>query len=510
MAAFSRAGSPAGSDVSNGDTPIPEGPVPTSERTGARQRIDRDDPTPLYRQVEQIVRTEIAAGVYHSDDPLPSEHELCARYDVSRSVVRQALTNLAHDGVIRTERGRGSFVAEPKLHEKFVQRTTGFFDDLTRRGLTIETRVLRQELNEVPMEVADFLGVDRAIRIDRLRWVDGRLVTYVVTYLSPQRCPGLEQHDLENRSLYAHLRKVYNLAVEGGTRTVEAVAAEGEVAANLEVAEGEPLLLLRSAGRTGDGEPLEWFEAWHRADRTTFEVELVPGEHQPRLERRVLDVPSSQGERIQEMADGWASSRLATALAETPLLAVARAPSYGDGRRIASALADGGVRVVEFSLSGSGAIEAIERARADERVVVGAGSITDAASARRALDAGAEFLACGANVLEATAVGEVPVLLSGLTPNELVTAWQRTGVPVKLFPASMVGPERLRAILEAMPWLPVVPASGVDATDAAAYLKSGAAAVALDEVICPPHALARADVATLTHGARTVLAALGR
>ena len=120
-------------------------------------RIDRSSAVPLYRQLEDAVQSDIDSGVYPPGGLLPSESEICTRYDLSRSVVRQTLRHLAQAGVIRTERGRGSFVAERKLSERFVQRTTGFYDDLTRMGLRIDTRVLRQEIAPVPPDVRDFL-----------------------------------------------------------------------------------------------------------------------------------------------------------------------------------------------------------------------------------------------------------------------------------------------------------------------------------------------------------------
>lgn len=476
-----------------------------------RDGIDRDDPTPMYRQLEQIMRTEIARGSYRPGDLLPTEYELCTRYDVSRSVVRQALGNLAHDGVIRSERGRGTFVAEPKLHERFVQRTTGFYEDLTRMGLDIETQVLRQELVDVPIEVAEFLGVDRAIRIDRLRSVEGRVLTYVATYLSPERCPGLDRQDLTNRSLYAHLAEEYGLEVYGGYRTVEAVPASEEVAPYLEVDEGAPVLLLRSAGHTADGRPLEWFEAWHRADRTLFEVEIVPGEQARPFQQRVVVSGGASDDGTPDAVEGrWATSRLATALERVPVIAVARAPRYGDGFEIARGLTDGGIDVVEFTLTGAGALDAIERARRDETAVVGAGSVTGIDDARRALDAGAQFLVCPALVPEVGELADkVPIILGGLTPTELLTAWRLTGMPVKLFPAELVTPERLRGMLAPVPGLPVIPSGGIDESNARSYLSAGAIAVNVGSALCPRETLVTADRAALENNARRLVRSIG-
>jgi len=488
----------------------------TSVQPAARRprRIDRSLATPLYHQLEQILRAEIDDGIYQPGNLLPSESEICARYDVSRSVTRQTLQNLAHAGLIRTVRGRGSFVAEKKLSERFVQRATGFYDDVTRMGLDIKTRVLRQEIAEVPLEVRDFLGVSHAIRIDRVRSVAGRVLAYVVTYLPHERCPGLETHDLNDRSLYAHLRERFGLHVHSGSRTVEAVPAEGEAARHLEVATGTPLLLLRSAGFTADGQPLEWFEAWHRADRTRFEVEMLPGE--PALAFQPAVVPLTDDARepisirppVGRAGDVW-STPFGARLRQDRVVAVVRAPRYADGRIIADGLAAGGVSIVEFTLTGENALEAIEQARALEGVVVGAGSVLDAATARRAVEAGAQFVVSPARIPEvARAVSTVPVVLAGFTASEVLEAHRLTGSPVKLFPASLGGPAYVRALATPMPHLPLMPSGGVEASNAAGYLRAGAVAVNVGGKLCPVEAVASGDAAELTRRAAELRKAL--
>jgi len=452
-------------------------------------RIDRSSAVPLYQQLEDAIRSDIGSGVYPPGGLLQSESEICTRYDLSRSVVRQTLRHLAQAGVIRTERGRGSFVAERKLSERFVQRTTGFYDDLTRMGLRIDTRVLRQEIAPVPPDVRDFLELDQAVRIDRLRSVEGRVLAYVRTYISPERCPGLERYDLGDRSLYAHLREVYGLTVHGGSRTVEAVSADGEIARYLEVEPGTPLLLLSSASRTEDGQPLEWFAAWHRADRTRFEVEIVPGTDARPFEQTVIPATPARGPGAP------VGDQFAERLAAERVVAVLRAPRYADGAVIARALAAGGVSLVEFNLTGANALEAIEQARRGApEAFVGAGSILSADDARRAVDAGAQFLVCPAGVAEVARAGlGVPVVLGAFTPTEILEAYRLTGGPVKLFPSSIGGVAYLRAVAAPMPHVPLMPSGGVDETNLGEFLAAGAVAVNLGSSLCPVAAVTNGD-----------------
>lgn len=459
-------------------------------------RIDRSRPVPLYHQLERILRNDIEAGVYRAGELLPSESDICERYNVSRSVVRQTLATLAHAGVVHKERGRGSFVAEAKLHERFVQRATGFYADLTRMGLDISTKVLRQEVVELPLEVREFLEAPTGVRIDRLRSVDGRVLAYVTTYVAHGRCPGLESQDLTDRSLYDLLERVYGVRVHSGKRTVEAVAVSREEAGHLQVSPGTPVLLLRSASRTLDDEPLEWFEAWHRADRTMFEVEIIPGETVHPFQgvmRGAVDPLSGNGAKVRTRRFDW-SSELGAVLRADRMVAVLRAPRYGDPRALTEGLLRGGVRIVEFTLTGANALDAIREASCVSGAIVGAGSVLTPAQARAAVAAGARFLVSPVGALDIVAsAGNVPTFLAGFTPTEVWQAWEATGAPVRLYPADRHGPGYLSSLLAPMPDVQVMPSGGVDADSAADWLRAGAVAVSLGGALCPPEVLMAGD-----------------
>lgn len=475
-------------------------------------QIDRSSPIPLYHQLEYLLRREIESGRYQPGDTLPSEGEICARYEVSRSVVRQTLTNLTHAGLIRTERGRGSFVAEKKLQERFVQRTTGLYDDLRRMGYQIHTHVVRQSVAELPLPVQEFLQTKRGVQIDRVRSVDGRVLTFIRSYIPESRCPGLEAAELEDRSLYQVLADEYGLRVASGRRTVEAVAAEGEVAKHLGVEPGEPLLLLRSSSRDERGEPLEWFEAWHRGDRTMFEIEIVPGEVDQPVSSviRPVDGPAARPVVASRSPGGFVEA-LVDALRRSRVVAVWRAPRYGEAAGVARVLAEHGVTVVEVTLTGENALEAIAAARSVEEIMVGAGTVMTAADARDAIAAGAQFLVApiGAEeVVRAARSTSTPVILAGFTPSEVWAAWQATAAPVKVFPASVGGPDYLPILRGPMPDIPLLPAGGVGVDTVADFLRAGAVAVNIGEPLCPADALASGDLEVIAERAGNVQRAL--
>jgi GntR family transcriptional regulator len=247
-------------------------------------RIRRDVPIPYYYQLMKLLQDDIEDARWSVGDPIPSEHELCDLYGVSRTVVRQALGALASNGLLYRVKGKGTFVAPRKLEEKFIQRSDGFFREMTSRGFTVTSSVLVQEVVTPPPHVRQELQLgehDQTIRIDRLRSVEGQILLFVQTYVPFDLCPELLESDLAAGSLYAFLRERCRLSVASGRRTVEAALAHPPVSTLLEVRNGAPLLKIESVSYLADDRPLEYYEAWHRGDRSKFEIEMLAVSAEP-------------------------------------------------------------------------------------------------------------------------------------------------------------------------------------------------------------------------------------
>ncbi len=240
--------------------------------------IRRDVPIPYYYQLLQIIREDILRGALPADTVIPSEHTLCGTYGVSRTVVRQALGELVSEGLLYRVKGKGTYVARRKIEEKFIQRSDGFFREMTSRGYKVNSRVLEQSTATPPPHVRAALQLeagDRTIKIDRLRSIDDEILLFVQTYIPERLCPTLVDADLSDCSLYGLLRERYNLVVASGTRTVEAVGAQAALVRLLQVEKGAPLLKVESTSYLADNTPLEYYEAWHRGQRSKFEIEVV-------------------------------------------------------------------------------------------------------------------------------------------------------------------------------------------------------------------------------------------
>ncbi|MBO8140716.1 MAG: GntR family transcriptional regulator [Firmicutes bacterium] len=240
--------------------------------------INRSGPVPYYYQLKELIKDHIHRGRWQPGSRIPSEPQLCELYGVSRTVVRQALGELVAEGYLRKERGRGTFVAKPKIAGSLVQRLTGFYEDVVRRGLLPRTKVLSQSVVPAPQTVAAYLEIPvdtPVIRIERLRFVDDEPLLLVTTYIPYVLCPGLVKEDLAENSLYQLMEEKYGIRLARGRRMLEAVAATELEAQLLGVKPGAPLLYLRSITYMPNGQAIEYYEAKHRGDRSMLEVELI-------------------------------------------------------------------------------------------------------------------------------------------------------------------------------------------------------------------------------------------
>ena len=240
--------------------------------------VDHSSPLPFYAQVKDALRTRIEQGEWKPGEQLPGELELCDMFAVSRTVIRQALTELVHDGLIVKYKGKGTFVAEPKITEALVQKLTGFYQDMSERGTPPVSRILKLERVPAVAKVAAALRLEpgeAVIELERLRFVQDEPIALVTTFLPYRRCPDILQVDLTRQSLYALMEAVCGIVIARGLRTMEAVAANQREAELLEVDPGSPLMLIDSVSFDAEGAPVEYYHALHRGDRSRFVAEVV-------------------------------------------------------------------------------------------------------------------------------------------------------------------------------------------------------------------------------------------
>ena len=167
---------------------------------------------------------------------------------------------------------------------------------------------------------------------------------------------------------------------------------------------------------------------------------------------------------------------------ESGLVAIIRSDRPQGLLETANALADGGVKALEVTLTTPGALEAISNlaTAAQGRFVVGAGSVLDAESARAAILAGAEFLVMpnlNVGAIELARRYSKVICPGALTPTEIVSAQQAGADIIKIFPASSLGPGYIKAVRAPLPQICLMPVGGMNLENIADYFRAGASAV---------------------------------
>jgi GntR family transcriptional regulator len=240
--------------------------------------IDKESPVPYYYQLKMFISSQIESGNWRYTQKLPSETVLCMRFDISRTVVRQALKELQNEGYLSTEKGKGTFIARPKITSGFVQNLAGFHEVFQKQGYRVTTKIFKQAIIPASQSIGDILHLDinaPLVLLRRLRLLDDEPSVYADNYIPEDLCPNLINENMENRSLYAYLEEHCGLEIYRGHRYIGVTLAKEYEASILSISTGSPLIEVESVTYLRSGRPLEFFHSLHRGDMTRFEVNLV-------------------------------------------------------------------------------------------------------------------------------------------------------------------------------------------------------------------------------------------
>src|SRR6266566_3957757 len=194
------------------------------------------------------------------------------------------------------------------------------------------------------------------------------------------------------------------------------------------------------------------------------------------------------------------------------VIPVVRATSSDEAIAVAEAIGEGGIPLLEITLTVPDAVGVIGELskRYGNDVLVGAGTVLDAEAARACIDAGAQFVvspALNLQTIEQCRKEDVPVFPGALTPTEVVTAWQAGADAVKVFPCSAVGGAKyLRALKAPLPQIKLVPTGGVSLTTAKDFITAGAWALGVGADLVNTRAMQAGDRQSVVDAARNYVA----
>jgi 2-dehydro-3-deoxyphosphogluconate aldolase/(4S)-4-hydroxy-2-oxoglutarate aldolase len=180
---------------------------------------------------------------------------------------------------------------------------------------------------------------------------------------------------------------------------------------------------------------------------------------------------------------------------------------------VVQALADGGVRTLEITMTVPGAVDLIRQTAASlpPGFLLGAGTVVDVETTHRVIEAGAAFIVspvCRLDLIAAAHEHDVPILPGCFSPTEILAAWDAGADLIKVFPATALGPGYLRDIHGPLPQVKLVPTGGVTIENAGDWVRAGAVAVGAGSALVDPAAVAAGDYPRLTDNARRIVATI--
>lgn len=241
-----------------------------------RHVLNKNIPIPLYYQLKQWLEEQIEQKDLKPGDFIPSERELSEQFGISRMTVRQALLELVNEGKLVREKGRGTFVAEPKISQG-LYKLTSFSEDMRSRGMKPGASVVDLQEKKPSTRLQDKLQVkadETIFQITRLRMADDQPMALETTHLPLSRFPGLEQQDFNHISLYDHLRNEYGVDIASASQSIEVAMPRSHDAELLHIRTDTPVLLIERVTFDRSRTPIEYVTSVYRGDRYKLYTEL--------------------------------------------------------------------------------------------------------------------------------------------------------------------------------------------------------------------------------------------
>ena len=236
---------------------------------------DTSGKTPIWQAIADALRSDLAEGKYAPGDKLPTEAGLAKRFGVNRHTVRHGISALVEEGLIRTRRGSGAFVAATPTDYPIGQRVR-FHENLIAAGRRPDKRVLQVEERSATTGEAKALQIapgDPVCAYHGLSLADGQPIAVFESLFPLGRLPGIDEALSQTSSVTEALRLVGISDYTRASTRLTAVRATATHALHLQVSEGDPLL--KSSGVNVDhaGMAVEFGRTWFAGDRVTLTLE---------------------------------------------------------------------------------------------------------------------------------------------------------------------------------------------------------------------------------------------
>lgn len=238
------------------------------------ERLDKNVPIPLYFQLKNLILSDIRAGLIPAGETIPTEQQLSEHFQISRSTVRQAISELTREGWLTRRASKGTFVTEPHQTAHYIHSFEPFYQQVERQNRKPSTELLGLEVLTATPELAEKLGLengDQIISMFRRRLSDGVPMVTIQNYMPYSLCAFVLGEDFTIRSLYELLMTHPQTQIDSTTSVVSVEFASSDDVRLLQIKKSTPMLCFHNVSRTKSGVILDYAFSRYRGDLTKFE-----------------------------------------------------------------------------------------------------------------------------------------------------------------------------------------------------------------------------------------------
>ncbi len=237
-------------------------------------------PTPYYQQLKQHLRSQIVTGNLRAHQQVPSERELCEQFKLSRTTIRQALSEAEREGLIYKVHGKGTFVAARKIDQGLLT-ISSFEDTIIALGLRPKVTVLSVDKIQPDLEINTILRLEMTselTKISLLGYADEEPVVFYETYLAAHIGEPVAEEAVNwvkkglSFSTYQLYHDRLGIHPQVTNQTIEVIAADAITAELLKVKKSTPMFLTTSIVYAENNQPVEYKKAIYRGDKFKFNI----------------------------------------------------------------------------------------------------------------------------------------------------------------------------------------------------------------------------------------------
>ena len=239
-------------------------------------KINKFSPIPLYLQLKDSIIKNIKNGNYQPGDKIPTEEEICNTCGISRSVIKQALSELVSEGYLMRYKSKGTYVKSNK-NTGFFKEIVSFNEEMIRKGYVPRTEILKNEIVDCPADIAEKLNIkagQKVINIERLRYRNNEIVYCVSSYHVAEYLKGLENEDLTDKSLYKTMEEKFGIQICRTSKSFYPMLCNHKYANLLKIKPGSPVQYVESWEYDQYDRLLNYDISIYIGDRSIFSVEI--------------------------------------------------------------------------------------------------------------------------------------------------------------------------------------------------------------------------------------------